>query len=225
MTSSIYLRFGKRLLDLIAAALGILLLLPVLGIIGLSVRLTSRGPMLFRQIRVGQFGVPFELLKFRSMHAGSEKGSPLTAAGDPRITPFGLWLRRTKIDELPQLWNVVRGDMSLIGPRPEVPQYVARYNDRQRGVLTVRPGITGPEINVHEEELLADQTNKEQFYFDTLLPAKLETDLTYLREIRFSSDLRILLQTFNKLLRKRHEPYKRTGQVSSTTVEAQSSEK
>jgi lipopolysaccharide/colanic/teichoic acid biosynthesis glycosyltransferase len=222
MTPSLYLRFGKRGFDLIAAGIGVLLLLPVLAVIGLAVRLTSRGPILFRQIRVGQFGEPFELLKFRSMHVGSEKGSQLTAVGDPRITPLGSWLRRTKADELPQLWNVVRGDMSLIGPRPEVPRFVAQYNDRQRAVLKARPGITGPEINVYEEQLLARQADKEQFYLNTLLPAKLETDLAYVREIRFSSDLGVLLQTFKKLLMRVHDPYNGTGQSSAASLGTQS---
>jgi lipopolysaccharide/colanic/teichoic acid biosynthesis glycosyltransferase len=225
MKPSLYLGFGKRAFDLIACGVGGLFLLPLLAVIGLAVRLTSRGPMLFRQIRVGQFGEPFELLKFRSMRVGSEEGSQLTAMGDPRVTPFGSWLRRTKVDELPQLWNVVRGDMSLIGPRPEVPQFVARYSDWQRAVLKARPGITGPEINVYEEDLLARQVDKEQFYLTTLLPAKLQTDLAYVREIRFSSDLEILLKTFKKLLRRIHEPYKGTGQTTPTSLETQSSGK
>jgi lipopolysaccharide/colanic/teichoic acid biosynthesis glycosyltransferase len=223
--SSFYGRFGKHAFDLVAAGIGFLFLLPFLAAIGLAVRLTSRGPMIFRQIRVGQFGKPFELLKFRSMRVGSEKGSQLTAVGDPRITPLGMWLRRTKVDELPQLWNVVRGDMSLVGPRPEVPLFVAQYSDQQRAVLNARPGITVPEINVYEEELLAGQVDKEQFYLNTLLPAKLETDLAYISEIRFSSDLDVLFQTFKKLLFRVHAPYKRPGQTTTTSLEIRSSGK
>jgi len=222
---SFYLRFGKRAFDLTAAGVGVLLLWPFLAAIGLAVRLTSRGPMLFRQIRVGQFGKPFEMLKFRSMRVGSEKGSPLTAMGDPRITHLGMWLRRTKVDELPQLWNVVRGDMSLVGPRPEVPLFVAQYSDRQRAVLCARPGITEPEINVYEEEVLAGHADKEQFYLNTLLPAKLETDLAYVSDIRFSSDLAVLFQTFKKLLLSVHEPYKGRGQSTATSLEIRSSRK
>jgi lipopolysaccharide/colanic/teichoic acid biosynthesis glycosyltransferase len=222
---SFYVRFGKRAFDLTAAAAGIVLLSPLLAAVGLAVRLTNGGPMLFRQIRVGQFGKPFELLKFRSMRVGSEKGSQLTAVGDPRITPLGIWLRRTKMDELPQLWNVVRGDMSIVGPRPEVPRFVAQYSDRQRSVLNARPGITGPEINVSEEELLARQVDKEQFYLNTLLPAKLETDLAYVNEICFYTDLDVLLQTFKKLLSRVHEPYKVPGQTTSSSLEIQSSDK
>lgn len=223
-TPSFYLQFGKRAFDLTVSVAGVLLLLPFLAAIGLAVRLTSRGPVLFRQIRVGQLGTPFELLKFRSMRVGSEKGSQLTAVGDPRITPLGMWLRQTKVDELPQLWNVVRGDMSLVGPRPEVPRFVAQYSDRQRAVLRTRPGITGPEINVFEEELLARHVDKELFYLTTLLPAKLETDLAYVSDIRFSSDLGVLLQTFKKLLFRFHVPYKGPSHNNATSLEAQSSE-
>lgn len=222
---SFYKRFGKRAFDLTAAGVGVLLLFPFLAAIGLFVRLTTRGPMLFRQTRVGQFGKPFELLKFRSMRVGSEKGSQLTAVGDPRITPLGTWLRRTKVDELPQLWNVIRGDMSLVGPRPEVPRFVAQYTDRHRAVLDARPGITEPEINVYEEQLLAGQIDKEQFYLNTLLPAKLESELAYVSEIRFSSDLDVLFQTFKKLLFRVHEPYKEPGQTTTSSLEIRSSGK
>jgi lipopolysaccharide/colanic/teichoic acid biosynthesis glycosyltransferase len=224
-STSFYQAIGKRAFDLAASAFGVFLLLPFLAAIGIAVRLSSRGPVLFRQIRVGQSGKPFELLKFRSMYVGSEKGSPLTAVGDPRITPLGKWLRRTKVDELPQLWNVVRGDMALVGPRPEVPRFVAEYTDRQRAVLHVRPGITGPEINVFEEELLAGQLDKELFYRTTLLPAKLDTDLAYVCDVRFSSDLGVLLQTFKKLLFRVHVPYKGPAQTKNTSLEIQSSEK
>lgn len=216
--SSFYSRFGKRCFDFIVAATGILVLLPFLVLIALAVRLSSRGPMLFRQTRVGRFGTSFQLLKFRSMRVGSEQGSPLTAAGDPRITRLGAWLRRSKLDELPQLWNVVRGDMSLVGPRPEVSTFVARYNQRQRRLLSLRPGITGPEINVNEEALLATQEDedKEQFYLKSVMPAKLDKDLAYLEKVDFSTDLAILFQTFKKLLINVHEPYKGDAHPSAS---------
>lgn len=214
--SSFYSRFGKRCFDFIAAATGILVLLPFLALIALAVRFSSRGPILFRQTRVGRFGTSFQMLKFRSMRVGSEQGSPLTAAGDPRITPLGAWLRRSKLDELPQLWNVVRGDMSLVGPRPEVPRFVARYNERQRRLLSLRPGITGPEINVNEEALLAVQEDKEEFYLKSVMPAKLDKDLEYLQKVDFSTDLAILFQTFKKLLINVHEPYKGDAHPSAS---------
>jgi len=159
------------------------------------------------------------------MRAGAEKGSQLTAKGDPRITPLGALLRRTKMDELPQLWNVIRGDMSLVGPRPEVPQFVARYTERQREVLGVRPGITGPEINIYEEELLASQSDKERFYLDRILPAKLENDLAYVSDVQFSSDVNVLWQTFKKLLMRVYQPYKPPAHTLSASLDTQSPEK
>jgi len=160
------------------------------------------------------------MLKFRSMRAGAERGSPLTAAGDPRITRLGVWLRRSKLDELPQLWNVVCGDMSLVGPRPEVPAFVAKYSERQRQVLRVRPGITGPEIDVYEEQLLASREDKEEFYLKSVMPGKLETDVEYAQNVRFSTDLAILLQTFKKLLIRVHEPYKQGAHPPAAETES-----
>jgi lipopolysaccharide/colanic/teichoic acid biosynthesis glycosyltransferase len=218
-------RYGKRAFDLISAIAGVFFLLPFLAVISILVRLTSKGPVFFRQVRVGRAERPFELLKFRSMREGAEKGSQLTATGDPRITPLGAWLRRTKVDELPQLWNVLRGDMSLVGPRPEVPPFVARYTQRQREVLGVRPGITGPEVNVYEEELLARQADKERFYLSTILPAKLENDLVYAKAVRFSTDMNVLYQTFKKLLIRVYQPYKPPVHTISTRLETQSPEK
>jgi nucleoside-diphosphate-sugar epimerase len=131
-----------------------------------------------------------------------DTGSQLTAAGDPRITPMGAWLRRTKLDELPQVFNVLLGHMSLVGPRPEVPKFVSHYTEKQRRVLDVRPGITGPSVIVHEEKLLAAQEDKENFYLTTVMPAKLEIDLDYCENISFKTDLHILYQTFVTLLTK-----------------------
>jgi lipopolysaccharide/colanic/teichoic acid biosynthesis glycosyltransferase len=127
-------------------------------------------------------------------------GLPLTSAGDPRITPIGKWLRKTKLDELPQLLNVLRGDMSLVGPRPEVPRYAAFYLDAHKAILQQRPGITGPSINVHEEALLAAQPDKEAFYISSILPTKLEIDLHYCQNIRFVDDLKLLVSTPVKIL-------------------------
>jgi len=221
---SFYLQCGKRAFDLVSAMTGVLFLFPLLAVVGLAVRLTSKGPAVFRQVRVGRYGKPFELLKFRSLRQGAEKGPQLTAEGDPRITPLGLWLRRTKMDELPQLWNVIRGDMSLVGPRPEVPRFVARYTKRQQEVFQERPGITGPEINIYEEELLAHQRDTEQFYLRTILPAKLKHDLAYVSHIQFSSDLGVLWQTFKKLLIRIYQSEKPAAHTLSASLEAQSPE-
>src|SRR5215468_9350977 len=125
MKTSFYQHTGKRILDVAAAACGVVFLLPLLAFVAAAVRLSSAGPIFFRQLRVGKLGKPFLILKFRTMRARSEADSQLTASGDPRITRIGAWLRRTKIDELPQLINVLRGEMSLVGPRPEVPEFVS----------------------------------------------------------------------------------------------------
>jgi lipopolysaccharide/colanic/teichoic acid biosynthesis glycosyltransferase len=198
---SFYAKTGKRVLDVAVSAIGLIILSPLLVFVSLAVKLTSRGPAIFRQIRVGQFEMPFFILKFRSMRDGPQaKGSLLTAAGDPRITALGYLLRKTKIDELPQLWNVLRGDMSLVGPRPEVPNYTSQYTQRQRQVFFAKPGITSPKINFDEELLLATRTDKDEFYVSEILPAKLEIDLGYCQNIRFFTDMNILISTVGKLL-------------------------
>ncbi len=197
--NSFYLRTAKRWLDAGCAAAGLIVLSPLFLIVAVAVRLTSPGPALFWQIRVGQFGKRFWMLKFRTMVTGASKGSFLTASGDPRITPLGAWLRKTKIDELPQLINVLLGDMSLVGPRPEVPEYTADYTEHQKRVFLAKPGITGPSINVYEEELLARQLDKEAFYLKTILPVKLEVDIGYAERLSFHGDLKLILATLLKI--------------------------
>jgi FlaA1/EpsC-like NDP-sugar epimerase/lipopolysaccharide/colanic/teichoic acid biosynthesis glycosyltransferase len=206
MGHSFYLRFGKRLFDLASASAGILFISPLLFAAAIAVKFSSKGPVFFRQLRVGRFGKTFLMLKFRSMRLNAHKGSKLTASGDPRITLVGNFLRRTKIDELPQLFNVVLGHMSLVGPRPEVPEFTARYTESQSRVLRARPGITGPSANVYEEELLASQLDKETFYLQSVLPAKLEIDLAYCENISFMTDLSVLYQTFAKLFTRLYSP-------------------
>jgi lipopolysaccharide/colanic/teichoic acid biosynthesis glycosyltransferase len=199
MTQTFYARSGKRWLDVAGAFFGLIILSPIFLLAALTIKLASRGPVFFRQVRVGRFGKTFRIFKFRSMKvvdAGSE--SLLTAAGDPRINSVGRWLRKTKADEFPQLINVLLGEMSLVGPRPEVPKYTAAYSEMQRQVLLVKPGITSPAANnyVNEEELLADQLDKDTFYLKTLLPAKLESDLAYCEDVRFAEDMKIIFVTF-----------------------------
>jgi len=199
MPQTFYGRFGKRWLDVAAASAGLVALSPLFLIAALMIKVTSRGPVFFRQIRVGRFGKTFRIFKFRSMKvADSKNESLLTAAGDPRVNAVGRWLRKTKTDELPQLINVLAGEMSLVGPRPEVPKYVAAYSETQRQVLRVRPGITSPAANnyVNEEELLAGQTDKDAFYLAMLLPAKLATDLAYCEDVRLVEDLKLIFATF-----------------------------
>lgn len=201
--SSFYVRFGKRCFDAVVSFIGLLVLSPFLLLIAIAVRLTSPGPALFSQIRTGQFEKLFRILKFRTMRMTPLSSGPLiTASGDPRITPLGRWLRKTKLDELPQLFNVLAGHMSLVGPRPEVPLYTSGYTEQQKKVFSARPGITGPSILFDEEELLARCPDREHFYFSTVMPAKLEIHRAYCANIHFTEDLRILFHTLAGLFRR-----------------------
>jgi lipopolysaccharide/colanic/teichoic acid biosynthesis glycosyltransferase len=203
MAPTLYSRSLKRPFDAIASAAGLLLLSPLLLLVAIAVRLSSPGSALFSQMRTGLREKPFRILKFRTMLlAPPAAGSLLTAAGDSRVTPLGRWLRKTKIDELPQLWNVLVGHMSLVGPRPEVPRYTSRYSASQKAVFAARPGITGPSIILNEEELMASQPDKEGFYLAAILPAKLAIDFSYCANIRFREDLRLLFLTFARLFRR-----------------------
>ena len=194
-----YATYGKRALDILAATAGLILLSPVFGLVACCIKLTSRGPVLFRQVRIGKDGRPFRILKFRSMMQSSIGDLKITVAGDSRVTRVGKFLRRHKVDELPQLWNVIRGQMSLVGPRPEVPVYIEEYTREQRMVLSVRPGITDPGSLVyrHEEEILADHEDPEQFYRTQILPDKLARNKAYLEKITLRNDIRIILKTIS----------------------------
>lgn len=197
-----YANYGKRALDILSATAGLILLSPVFGLVACCIKLTSRGPVFYRQVRLGKDGRQFQILKFRSMaEDGSMTGSSITVAGDARVTAVGRFLRRHKVDEIPQLWNVVRGDMSLVGPRPELPAYVAEYTPEQRVVLSLQPGITDPASLAyrHEEEILADHEDPEQFYRTHILPDKLARNIAYLQKITFRSDLRIISNTISSL--------------------------
>ena len=206
MNASFYARAGKRSFDVCCALLGVVLLAPVFLFIALLVLTTSGRPIIFRQERVGRYGKSFFICKFRTMANVPSSGdeSLLTASGDTRVTRLGRWLRRTKCDELPQIWNVLRGDMSLVGPRPEVPYFTGKFTPRQRAVLEVRPGITGPAAThyIAEEQLLASHPDKELFYVNELLPAKLEKDLRYAEHVSFNTDLKLIANTFLRLLMK-----------------------
>jgi len=194
----------KRLFDLAMASLGLLLLGPVLLIIAAWIKLDSPGPVFFRQQRVGRDGKLFRIHKFRTMSAGQPGGDQLliTVGADPRITRAGATLRRTKLDELPQLLDVVRGDMSLVGPRPEVPRYVALYPEALRAkVLSVRPGITDlASIEYHDEsELLARAADPEREYVEVVMPAKLRAAARYVDEMSLATDVRVLGSTLRAL--------------------------
>lgn len=191
----------KRIFDLLAALVGLMLLAPVLLIFALVIRVDSRGGALFRQTRVGRWGVPFTVLKFRTMHS-DVGGKLLTVGTDPRVTRVGKVLRRYKLDELPQLWNVLTGDMSLVGPRPEVPAFVQYYPvDKRHLIQSVRPGITDPASieYVDEAEILAQASNPEKLYIEEVLPAKLAHYEAYVRNQSFMNDLAIVFKTFRTI--------------------------
>ena len=193
---------AKRLLDLAASVAGLIALAPLYALIALVIRLESRGPVLFRQQRCGRGGEPFTMLKFRTMWRGSEKRGPgLTAAGDPRVTRVGAVLRRLKLDELPQLVNVARGEMSLVGPRPELPEYVACYSATQRAVLGLTPGITDPASLefFDEERLLAQAEDPESVYLAELVPRKIEVNLRYAASATPWSDLGVIARTLARV--------------------------
>jgi lipopolysaccharide/colanic/teichoic acid biosynthesis glycosyltransferase len=190
---------AKRLFDLVVASIGLLLFAPLMFLIAVAVRLDSAGPAIFQQVRVGRSGRRFYLLKFRSMISDAPQGGPLlTVAGDPRVTRVGARLRSSKLDELPQLLNVLMGDMSLVGPRPEVPRYVAMYPPEIRElVLSVKPGITDEASIAFRDEslLLAAACDPGAFYVAEVLPRKLEYYARYARERTFWGDIGILWRT------------------------------
>ncbi len=200
----LYARGGKRVLDFVLAIFGLILFAPILILIAFAVKLTSRGPVLFHQMRVGRGGVPFKIVKFRTMSAGAEVHGPgITAGGDARITTLGRFLRRFKLDELPQLLNVLAGEMSFVGPRPELPVYVARYSPLQRGILALRPGITGADAIAYrdEEKILGEAAEPARFYEDVILPDKVALSLEYLESITLRGDLRIIISTLKSVMR------------------------
>lgn len=187
----------KRTTDIVLAAILLLLLSPVLALAAIGVRLSSKGPIFFRAQRVGRGGAPFEMLKFRTMHVHSG-GPVITSHCDSRIFPFGSFLRKSKIDEVPQFWNVLKGDISVVGPRPEDPKIVAEhYTDWMMKTLDVRPGITSPGAVYYYflGEQLVDPADPERSYVERLLPAKLAVERAYLERATFANDLKVVLHT------------------------------
>ena len=182
---------------MLAAGAGLLLLSPVFAVIAVLIRLSSPGPVFFRGERTGRHGRPFRIVKFRTMREGAAAaGAGITAANDPRVTGVGRLLRRTKLDELPQLINVLRGEMSLVGPRPEDPRYVALYSEEQRRVLRVRPGITSPaSFQFRNEEALLSGADWERKYREEVMPQKLRIDLAYVEKAGFWTDLALIWRT------------------------------
>jgi lipopolysaccharide/colanic/teichoic acid biosynthesis glycosyltransferase len=193
---------AKRALDLVISILGLLLLCPLLLVLALWIKLDSRGPILYRGKRVGKDGRPFLMYKFRTMVLGAEKRGPaVTYRDDPRITKAGRFLRRAKLDELPQFLNVVKGEMSLVGPRPEDPSYVEFYTPEQRLVLSVKPGITGPtQLEYRDEASMLQGEGVDDEYVSRLMPEKLKLDLEYVHTRSLLLDLKILWRTVTTLL-------------------------
>ena len=195
---------AKRSLDLAASGLGLVLASPILLVAAIAVRLDSAGPILFRQTRMGRSFRPFSIYKFRTMTVDApERGGQITAGADPRITRSGRWLRKSKFDELPQLFNVFLGDMSLVGPRPEVPKYVEMFRDQYAAILSVRPGLTDPASVKYrnEAELLAASTDPEQEYVERILPDKIALSRDYIERATLAGDLAILFRTLLRIAR------------------------
>jgi lipopolysaccharide/colanic/teichoic acid biosynthesis glycosyltransferase len=193
---------AKRLLDLTTAALGLTILAVPLVALAIAIKIVSPGPLIFSQLRIGQFGRPFRMFKFRTMAHQTDVKSGITVGGDPRITAVGKLLRKSKLDEVPQLFNVLLGNMSLVGPRPEVPEFVEKYSpDDFKIILSVRPGLTDfASIRFrNENELLAQQADPVAYYEKVIMPAKLRYYRFYVRRSGVRLDLYIIMSTFAAL--------------------------
>lgn len=198
-------RITKRAFDIIACSVALVLLSPFYICIAMLVILDSKGGALYRQVRVGRNGKEFFLLKFRTMRQDADKtGSLITIGNDSRVTRIGTFLRKYKIDELPQFINIIKGDMSIVGPRPEVPKYVTLYNERQKRVLSVRPGLTDyASIEyISENELLAKSSDPNRTYIEEIMPAKLELNLKYIENQSVKEDIHLIFKTLFSILRK-----------------------
>ena len=194
----------KRFFDIFCSLIGITLLSPWFLIICLLQIISSGFPVFYIQKRVGKDNIDFNLYKFRTMKTDSDKLGLLTVGGrDPRVTQLGYYLRKFKLDELPQLINILKGEMSVVGPRPEVRKYVDMYSSSQLEVLSVKPGLTDPSSIKfsNESELLGTAANPEKYYTETLMPLKIEISLNYVRTQTFIGDLKIIFQTFSKIFK------------------------
>jgi lipopolysaccharide/colanic/teichoic acid biosynthesis glycosyltransferase len=195
----------KRLFDFVCATIGLIVLAPLLAAVAVAIKVESEGPVFYRGRRAGRYGKPFRIFKFRTMVINADKiGGPSSAANDPRITRVGGFLRKYKLDELPQLLNVVKGEMSLVGPRPEVLQYVELFSTEERAILSVLPGITdwASIANSDEGARLAGSADPEKMYLEEIRPEKIRLQLEYVRRRSFATDLGILLQTLKVLVSK-----------------------
>ena len=193
----------KRIFDIVASGIGLILLSPLFVILAIWIKCDSIGPVFYKQVRVGRNNLDFQLFKFRSMRVGSDKKGLITVGGhDPRITRSGYYIRKYKLDEFPQLINVFKGDMSLVGPRPEVRKYVDMYTEEQMHVLDVRPGITDlASIRYrNENELLERVNDPDKYYVEVIMPDKLRINLEYVARHSFTFDIRLIFQTFRAIV-------------------------
>lgn len=196
--------FFKRVFDISFSLIGIIVLCPIFLVLSVLIKITSKGPIFFQQIRVGRYGRKFKILKFRTMIVDAEKkGMQITVGKDKRITKIGFFLRKTKLDELPQLINVFKGDMSFVGPRPEVPKYVNLYTENQKKVLLVRPGITDiASIEFrNENEILSRSYNPEKDYIEKIMNEKIELNYRYLKKISVYEDIKIIINTIVTIIK------------------------
>lgn len=194
----------KRIFDLFFAFLGIMLLLPIYLLIAIFIKLDSKGEILYKQERIGKDGIPFYVLKFRTMVPDAfSKGALTVGSRDPRVTGVGFYLRKYKLDELPQLFNVFFGEMSFVGPRPEVKKYTDLYNENQRVVLSVKPGITDyASIKYrNENDLLAQSSDPERLYIEEIMPEKLNLNLKYINDNNVFKDIKIIINTFYTIVK------------------------
>lgn len=194
----------KRFFDIVASGLGLIFLSPIFLFVAIWIKLDSDGPIFYRQVRVGRYNKDFRIFKFRSMRVGSDKGSLVTIGGrDSRVTSPGYYIRKYKLDELPQLINVFKGDMSLVGPRPEVRHYVNYWTPEQMHVLDVRPGITDPaSIKFrNENELLEKAEDPEKYYIEVIMQEKIKLYLEYVDHASFWYDIKLIFQTFGVIVK------------------------
>jgi lipopolysaccharide/colanic/teichoic acid biosynthesis glycosyltransferase len=199
----------KRACDIAVASIGLVLLSPLLLLLAVAIKVSSPGPVFYRGERIGRYGQPFRIFKFRSMVVDAEKlGGSSSGDDDPRITPIGRFMRKCKLDELPQLINVLLGDMSMVGPRPEVARFVAMYTPEERVILTIRPGITdwASLWNSDEGAILAGAEDPDQAYLELIRPTKIRLQLKYVEERSLGTDMRILVLTVLRLLQKDRIP-------------------
>ena len=195
---------SKRLFDLFFSLIGVIILSPLLLVLAILIKTSSPGPVFYRGIRAGKNGKNFKIFKFRTMVVNAEKmGGPSTALDDPRLTRIGKFLRKWKLDELPQLFNVIKGDMSLVGPRPEVLEYANLYQGEEKIVYRVKPGITdfASLWDIHEEEVLKGSPDPEKTYLEKIRPEKVRLQMKYVKEMSFWTDIKIIWRTFLKLIK------------------------